>query len=216
METWWGFFQTRVSIWLQKHHCLGATEGSIPSLHSNNTYQDKVSALKKGEQMADQPINSEPAQPEVQVSERIQLLEDRVFAMEQEVRLGGIESRLGGLEAIDDDEVEERLQSEGEGQKELRLAIAQLLRKDVLTQAAADLMKGATVSFTEFVSLKGKGIEAEKRVALHMYYSGLLFSVILLGVITLMIWHEKLSKEVAAGLLGSLIGYWYGRDKPKG
>lgn len=63
---------------------------------------------------------------------------------------------------------------------------------------------------------QGQGHRSGKTGSLKTYYAGLLFSAFLLLVVSVLLWNDKMSKEVAAGLFGSLIGYWYGRDKPKG
>jgi hypothetical protein len=50
---------------------------------------------------------------------------------------------------------------------------------------------------------------------LRTYFGGLGFSAFLLVILIALLWHDKITKELAAGLLSSLIGYWYGRDRPK-
>ena len=48
--------------------------------------------------------------------------------------------------------------------------------------------------------------------ALHLAYA---FAVVVFGGICLLAWQEVLGKEGSIGLLGALIGYWFGnRDTP--
>jgi hypothetical protein len=167
--------------------------------------------------MADELPPPEPQQTESEELDRLESVEDRIAGVEEELRIRSIEERLDGLEGDDDDAAQgSTLVTEGEGERELRLALAGLLKNDALMQAAAELMKGAAQAVKEWTGLKGRAIEADKQIALRTYYAGLSFSAFLLLVVSVLLWNDKLSKEVAAGLFGSLIGYWYGRDKPKG
>lgn len=113
---------------------------------------------------------------------------------------------MDGLESDDEHAATEESGSEGAGERELRLGLAGLVKNDALMQATAELMKGAAQAVKEWSGLRSKAIEAERQVALKTYYAGLSFSAFLLIVVSVLLWNDKLSKEVAAGRLGSLIG----------
>lgn len=167
--------------------------------------------------MEDHRTNPEAEGEEGESLERLDDAEDRISGIEEELRLRAMEERLSGLESNhEQSETGEQLpRVEGEGERELRLAVAAVLKNEALMQAGAEFVKETTQSIKEWIGLKSKAVEGERMVALHAYYAGLAFGAFLLSVFSFLLWHDKLSKEVAAGLFGSLIGYWYGRDKPK-
>lgn len=123
-------------------------------------------------------------------------------------RLNEIEERLASLEDID----EEAPDVEGEGQRSLRLALADFLRNDAVGNALTQLAKVPE----HWATLKTKEMDAQKQLSLNANRWGILFSCFLLTVLSILVWNGKITKELAAGLIGSLIGYWYGRDRGKG
>jgi cysteinyl-tRNA synthetase len=156
---------------------------------------------------------------EESVSDRLDFMEDRLDQAEEQQRLRSMEDRLEGLEQdrSHDDEEDHPSNIEGEGQKAFRLALANLLNNEAVVNAVAELTKTVGNALTEWSGLKGKQLEAQKKVALRTYYSGLAFSAFVLLFLGALLWYDKISKELAAGLIGSLIGYWYGRhEKEKG
>jgi len=150
--------------------------------------------------------------------ERIDSVEGRLDQFEDEQRLRAIEERVNGLEQdIDAGAEEGPAHNEGEGQKALRLAVAAMLNKDEVVAAVADLTKAFGNAVTEWSGLKARQLEAQKKVSLQTYYWGLAFSAFVLLFLGGLLWYDKISKELAAGLIGSLIGYWFGRhEKEKG
>ena len=75
------------------------------------------------------------------------------------------------------------------------------------------MTKALGIAVTEWSGLKAKQLEAQKKVSLRTYYWGLAFSAFVLLFLGALLWHDKISKELAAGLIGSLIGYWFGRHE---
>lgn len=167
--------------------------------------------------MADEqtPPNRQETQ-ELEVPTRLDAIERRVADTEKEMRLRSIEERLAHVEEPDDESDEDDNSiSEGEGEREFRLAVAGLLKNETLVNGAAELMKSAAEIVTGWPANKAKAVEGEVKIALHSYYGGMAFGAVVLSAVIALIWHDKIGKDVGAGLLGSLIGYWYGRDKPK-
>ena len=167
--------------------------------------------------MRDMSANQEPLDDKnAGDADRVAELEERLAALEEALRLRDIEDRVGDLEASNDDDGSENPPPEAEGQRAMRLAIAQFLNNESTAKAVSELLTilGSTVK--ELSSHKTKELQSQKTVSLWSYFGGLGFSAFLLVILTALLWHDKITKELAAGLLGSLIGYWYGRDKPKG
>jgi len=148
-------------------------------------------------------------------TDRVAELEERLAALEEALRLRDIEDRVGDLEASNDDG-SENPPPEAEGQRAMRLAIAQFLNNESTAKAVSELLTTLGSTVKELSSHKTKELQSQKTVSLWSYFGGLGFSAFLLVILTALLWHDKITKELAAGLLGSLIGYWYGRDKPKG
>jgi hypothetical protein len=158
---------------------------------------------------------STPQEPvDDNAGDRITDLEDRVAELEEELRLRALEDRLGDLESGASDDAD--LAQEQEGQRAMRLAIAQFLNSGNIGQAVSELLKPLVDAIKDWKDVKTKELQNQKAVSLWMYFSGLGFSAFLLLDLTFLLWRDKITKELAAGLLGSLIGYWYGRDKSKG
>jgi hypothetical protein len=166
---------------------------------------------------------SSPEQPDgeqpLDTAERLDSAEERLDSIEEADRLNSIEERLRDLEdetGARPRENDQHSNVEGEGEKALRLALAQLLSNESVIQALTGVINTAGQVIKDRVELTGKENEAQRHVSMRMYYSGLAFSAFLLLVLSTLLWDNKITKELAAGLIGSLIGYWYGRDKPKG
>lgn len=128
--------------------------------------------------------------------------EEVASAEEMDADLDEVFERLEKLEA-------ERTESEGEGEKALRLAIAEFLRSDAVGKAVSELAKYPEKS----ASVKEKELEHSKTLNLHSMYLGIGFSAFVLIVVSVLAYHKLISETVTASLLGSLVGYWYGRDK---
>src|ERR1035438_504345 len=144
---------------------------------------------------------------------RLEAMEKRLAEIENASRLNAVEERLADLENSDgESDATDQSSIEGEGQKAMRLALAGFLNHETVVKAVADLTKTLGDSVKDWSGLKTKHLEA----SLTAYYWGLGFSAFVLLVLSALMWHDKISKELAAALFGSLIGYWYGREKPKG
>jgi hypothetical protein len=150
-------------------------------------------------------MDTPPPPDDENAIERIDSLEERIEQVEKEQRLLSMEERL---ELLEQDQDAERGDDapEAEGQKAVRLALASLLNNATVTSALADLSK-------TLPELKAKQIEAQKEISLRTYYFGLAFSAFVLLFLGALLWYDKLSKELVAGLIGSLIGFWYGRHE---
>ena len=62
---------------------------------------------------------------------------------------------------------------------------------------------------------KTKEADAQRAFAWKATLMGLGFSALVFILLCVLLWHDKITKELAAGLIGSLIGYWYGHQKDK-
>lgn len=144
-------------------------------------------------------------------------LEERLASIEEALRMNAIEDRVSDLEddASHESDADDSTH-EGEGQKALRLALAAFLNNENMAKAASDFVATIGGAIKEWSGLKGKELQHQKALTLGTYLGGLGFSAFLLVILSTLLWHDKITKELAAGLLGSLIGYWYGRDRPKG
>lgn len=148
--------------------------------------------------------------------DRIDELEERLAGIEEALRLNAIEDRVSDLEEDANDDDAGNSTHEGEGQKALRIAFAEFLSNENMAKAASELVTTLGGAITEWSGLKTKELQDQKKITLGTYFGGLGFSAFLLVMLSALLWHDKITKELAAGLLGSLIGYWYGRDRPKG
>ncbi|HEY6351942.1 MAG TPA: hypothetical protein VI636_21310 [Candidatus Angelobacter sp.] len=170
--------------------------------------------------MNEQPSQS-PQQPDSEVVdelfERLDSIEERLGQMEEAQRLRDIEERLSGLEDNPSAQLGEfnsaTPPSEGEGQKALRLAMAALLNNENVVRGFSELPKTLIDGIKDLLGRKNKEAQFQKQVSLRTYYLGLGFSAFVFLVLSTLLWFDKINKELAAGLIGSLIGYWYNRDK---
>lgn len=160
-------------------------------------------------------LQGEPKEDESQ--DRLEDIEYRLASLEEGLRLNTIEERLNDLEGVHENVSGGPAQKpEGEGQRAAFLALAGFLNNETVVKAATDLTKTLGETVKEWSTVKTKEIETQKKISLVTYYVGLLFSAFVLAVLSALVWNDKIGKELAAGLFGSLIGYWYGREKTKG
>lgn len=171
----------------------------------------------KGSDMSTQPPEPPNENTGDEPIDRIDELEERLAGIEEVLRLNAIEDRVRDLEEDANEEGNaDNSTHEGEGQKALRLALAAFLNNENMAKAASELVTTLGSTIKEWSGLKTRELQNQKAISLGTYFGGLGFSSFLLIILTALLWHDKITKELAAGLLGSLIGYWYGRDRPKG
>lgn len=82
---------------------------------------------------------------------------------------------------------------------EIRQALAEVIRNEKLI----DVLKESVNAF-----LRNKPQEASLR--LHSLWLGYFFALTVFAGIGILAWLKVLTGEVTAGLLGSVIGYWFG------
>jgi hypothetical protein len=108
--------------------------------------------------------------------------------------------------------------AEGEGEKALRMAIAELLRNPAVGQAitlAGQAITDLAKVPTGWLDLKAKEAASHEALSRSGLRWNTLFAGFVLLVLAALAWYGIFSKEVAAGLIGSLVGYWYGRERTK-
>jgi hypothetical protein len=171
----------------------------------------------KGSDMSTQPPEPPNENTVDELIDRIDELGERLAGIEEVLRLNAIEDRVRDLEEdANEDGNANNSMHEGEGQKALRLALAALLNNENMPKAASELVTTLGSTIKEWSGLKTRELQNQKAISLGIYFGGLGFSAFLLIILSALLWHDKITKELAAGLLGSLIGYWYGRDRPTG
>jgi hypothetical protein len=129
------------------------------------------------------------------------------------LRLRAFEERVSALEEVSYADEGTGNCCEGEGLRALRLALAQMLNKENIATAVSELVVTLGHAIKDCSSLKTREFRNQRAIALGTYFGGLAFSAFVLIMLSALLWHDKITRELAAGLLGSLIGYWYGRDK---
>ena len=149
-------------------------------------------------------MDTPPPPDDENAIERIDSLEERIEQVEKEQRLLSMEERL---ELLEQDQDAERGDDapEAEGQKAVRLALASLLNNATVTSALADSSK-------TLPELKAKQIEAQKEISEDVLFWACFQAPSCLLFRRFAVVH-KFSKELVAGLIGSLIGFWYGRHE---
>lgn len=153
--------------------------------------------------------------------DRLGSIEERLVKLEASLREKAIEERLQNLEyeaeetseADGDDRGEPGY--EGEGQKALRLALANFLTSGSAGQAIKDLFNAASDLIKQQSERKAKEADTQNRLAWKANYVGLGFSGIVFILLCVLLWYDRIAKELAAGLIGSLFGYWYGHQKDR-
>ena len=85
---------------------------------------------------------------------------------------------------------------------------------DVLAEAAAKFLQepGITKAFGEIITAVAANKAKEPGHAKTTYGLGLLFGLLIFAGIGLLGGLKVIGPEATTGLLGSLIGYWYGRE----
>ena len=166
--------------------------------------------------MSTETLESLNGNTRVEPIDRINELEDRVATVEETLRLNLIENRVSDLEeeALHESGVNDSTR-EGEGEKAPRPALLALLNNENLAKAASELVTTVATTIKDWSGLRTKELQNQKAISLGTYFGGLGFSAFLLVILSVLLWQDKITKELAAGLLGSLIGYWYGRDRPR-
>jgi len=86
---------------------------------------------------------------------------------------------------------------------------------EMLAEGAAKLLNepGIAKSVAEFIAALAKNKSLEPRFIQTSYGIGLLFGLLVFFGIGLLGWLKVIGPEATTGLLGALIGYWYGREK---
>jgi len=165
--------------------------------------------------MTTQPPTTSNKSIENELARRIAELQNRLASLEDALRLNAIEDRVADLEEDDQPGGAADSIGEGEGQRSLRLALATFLNNENIARATSDVIAALGSTIKGWSALKAKELHSQKVISLGTCFAGLGFSAFLLVVLSSLLWHDKITKELAAGLLGSLLGYWYGRDKPR-
>ncbi len=167
--------------------------------------------------MGTQPPEENQGAKDSRNEERFHSVEERLGHLEEDARLRTVEERVQDLEEGRVSEIEGENEGvpdiEGEGQRTLYLTLAALLKDLLVVQTIAALPKTVSEAVKDRSDLRTKEIEAQRRVSARVFYFGLGFSAFVLVALSALAWHDKITKDVFAGLVGSLIGYWYGREK---
>jgi len=155
----------------------------------------------------------------VEASLREKELEERIDNLEFQAEESSDADNEDGNDKNDTDGNDREQQSvEGEGKKALFLALANFLNSGTLKDAVsaiADLIKQRSESKLKESEAQAKEAAAQRALAWKSNCIGLGFSAFLLILLCALLWRDKITKELAAGLIGSLIGYWYGHQKDK-
>jgi hypothetical protein len=157
-----------------------------------------------------------PENTSIQIAERCGSVEERLERLETAQRERDIEYRLlsleGSVDSSDDesDEADESNEAEvprlkGRGEEAFYLALTDLIKSGAVAQII-DLFKQ---SFEH----KAKETEAQRKVTWKAHVLGLVFGALIFGAVCALRWHDKITQELAAGLIGTLIGYWYGHER---
>jgi hypothetical protein len=88
---------------------------------------------------------------------------------------------------------------------------------EALGYALSDLIgtKDVAKSVAEWISAQAKSIPHQPGIQKLSIWLGFLFGLAIFGGIGFLAWHKVINEQVAAGLLGTLIGYWFGQQKGK-
>jgi hypothetical protein len=153
--------------------------------------------------------------------ENLGTIEERLQKLEATLRDRAIEERLQELEyqaeessGTDSDGVQ-GMAPEGEGQKALRMALASFLNSGAASQTIKDFFTAARDLIEKQAERKAKEAEAHSRLAWRANYVGLGFSGLVFIILCVLLVYDKIPKELAFTLIGSLFGYWYGHQKDR-
>ena len=88
---------------------------------------------------------------------------------------------------------------------------------EILADGLAGLINKPEVakSISDFLSALAKNKSEEPKLAKHTFGWGLAFSAFVFAGIGLLGWFKVIGAEATTGLLGALIGYWYGRESKR-
>lgn len=86
---------------------------------------------------------------------------------------------------------------------------------EILAEAVAKLLNepGIAKSIAEVISTAAKNKSLQPNLAKTSWGLGLLFSLLVFVGIGLLGWLKVIGPEATTGLIGALVGYWYGREK---
>jgi hypothetical protein len=151
-----------------------------------------------------------PKMPEnPSIEERLERLEAAETQRAVENRLQRLESNADVSDEADHEDEAETPRIEGKGEEALHLALADLIKSGTATQIARDCID----LFKQSSEHKVKETEAQRRFGWKTNVLGTSFGLLIFGAVCALRWHDKITQELAAGLIGSLIGYWYGRER---
>lgn len=91
-------------------------------------------------------------------------------------------------------------------------AVANVVEKERFV----DAISGWVDSQSQKVKSDGEKAKIEEHNRWHAYWMSLVFSLAIFGGLSVLTWNDKITKETAGVLFGSLIGYWFGRQQKKG
>lgn len=88
---------------------------------------------------------------------------------------------------------------------------------EILADGLADLMNKPEVakSISDVLSAYAKTKLEEPETVKHHVRFGLVFNAFVFAGIAVLGWFKVIGAEATTGLLGALIGYWYGRESRK-
>jgi hypothetical protein len=83
--------------------------------------------------------------------------------------------------------------------------------------AISDLIgtKDMAKALGEWISAHAKAIPHQPGIQKLQTWLGFIFGLAIFSGIGFLAWHKVINDQVAAGLLGTLIGYWFGHQKGK-
>lgn len=102
-------------------------------------------------------------------------------------------------------------EEQSDASDEVAYAFADLLRSEQVSNAVKTWVDSAAEDKKSRLVAEAEDKKAKLAHARFEMWISAWVGLIVFGVIALLGWKRILSGEVTAGLLGSLIGYWYGR-----
>jgi len=88
---------------------------------------------------------------------------------------------------------------------------------EILADGLASLLneKGVVQSISRFIDASAAHLEKRAGIIKTSMVVGVVFSAMVFLVIAALGWHKVISPEATTGLLGALIGYWFGQREGK-
>jgi hypothetical protein len=88
---------------------------------------------------------------------------------------------------------------------------------EILAGGIADLLNKQEIadSLAQVLRAVAKNKSEEPHVAKFTFVVGMAFSAIVFAGVCILGWFKIISAEAVTGLLGALIGYWYGREQSR-